>query len=396
MQFHEVANLFPLMTESEMELLVEDIKNNGQRQDILIDKDGKIIDGRNRWFACEKLGIAAQTKTWDGRGSLISLSISLNLSRRHLNSSQRAVLALQILPLLEDDAKQRQRASGGDRKSEAYKKTLTAKNEEPKNYTGEAVEFASKLVGSNRDYLYTAKKLEKQSPNLLNYIKNGEINIREAKLICTLEGEELQQKVIDKIKEGIDVRVARAKVIKDATAIPEFPKGKYRVIYADPPWGNNGNPLPDRISQASDIYPTMEIDEICSMPVKDIADDNAVLFLWVVSFHLPNAFKIFESWGFTYKSSIIWHKKHSHWGYYTNISHEILLIATRGSCTPECEKLFNSVASIKRTRHSEKPNHFREMIDTMYPTGNRIELFARKKYKKWEAYGNQIEEVVND
>jgi len=67
-----------------------------------------------------------------------------------------------------------------------------------------------------------------------------------------------------------------------------------------------------------------------------------------------------------------------------------LLIATRGSCQPEVKKLFDSVQTIERTRHSEKPEEFRQIIDTLYPTGKRIELFARKKAEGWDCYGNEI------
>jgi DNA (cytosine-5)-methyltransferase 1 len=77
-------------------------------------------------------------------------------------------------------------------------------------------------------------------------------------------------------------------------------------------------------------------------------------------------------------------------GHYNSVRHELLLVCTKGSCTPDVSKLFDSVVSIERSEtHSEKPEFFREIIDTLYPYGKRIELFARKSADGWERWGNQ-------
>jgi N6-adenosine-specific RNA methylase IME4 len=116
-----------------------------------------------------------------------------------------------------------------------------------------------------------------------------------------------------------------------------------------------------------------------------------VLFLWTTSPFLEDSFKIINSWGFKYKSSFVWDKVMHNMGHYNSVRHEFLLIATKGSCTPDEKKLFDSVQSIEKTRkHSEKPEKFREIIDTLYVYGNRIELFARKKHDHWDVYGNEV------
>jgi N6-adenosine-specific RNA methylase IME4 len=77
-------------------------------------------------------------------------------------------------------------------------------------------------------------------------------------------------------------------------------------------------------------------------------------------------------------------------GHYNSVRHEILLICTKGSCTPQNVKLFDSVQSIERTEHSVKPEAFREIIDTLYPHGKRIELFARRSLPgEWKGWGNE-------
>ena len=78
-------------------------------------------------------------------------------------------------------------------------------------------------------------------------------------------------------------------------------------------------------------------------------------------------------------------------GHYNSVRHEFLLVAARGSCQPDVMKLFDSVITIERNgQHSQKPTYFREIIDTLYPYGPRIELFAREKTEGWEFYGNEV------
>ena len=100
--------------------------------------------------------------------------------------------------------------------------------------------------------------------------------------------------------------------------------------------------------------------------------------------------RVINSWGFKYKSSFVWDKIKHNMGHYNSVRHELLLVATKGSCQPDIQKLYDSVQSIERTKHSEKPQLFREIIDHIYPLGNRIELFDRKPVKGWDAYGNEI------
>jgi ParB-like chromosome segregation protein Spo0J len=95
MEFHEVANIFPQMNGEPFKLLVADIKANGLREEIWT-HEGKIIDGRNRYRACEEAGVEPRCRTWDGNGSLVAFVVSLNLHRRHLSESQRAMVAAKI------------------------------------------------------------------------------------------------------------------------------------------------------------------------------------------------------------------------------------------------------------------------------------------------------------
>ena len=163
-------------------------------------------------------------------------------------------------------------------------------------------------------------------------------------------------------------------------------KKKYRVIYADPPWSYNDKQNVEVLGGAEKHYTTMPLQDICDLPIP--AADNAVLFIWVTSPLLEDVFKVIKAWGFKYKSSFVWDKVAHNMGHYNSVRHELLLIATRGSCTPDVPKLFDSVVSIERTEHSRKPKEFRDMIDTLYPVGERLEMFAREAPKGWDVWGN--------
>lgn len=163
---------------------------------------------------------------------------------------------------------------------------------------------------------------------------------------------------------------------------------KYRVIYADPPWSYSDRQDTGMLGGAVKHYDTMPLEDICKLPVP--AADDAVLFLWVTSPMLEDSFRVINAWGFKYKSSFVWDKVAHNMGHYNSVRHEFLLIATRGSCTPDVQRLFDSVVSIERTEHSRKPGQFREMIDTLYPIGERLELFAREASEGWDVWGDMV------
>jgi N6-adenosine-specific RNA methylase IME4 len=126
------------------------------------------------------------------------------------------------------------------------------------------------------------------------------------------------------------------------------------------------------------------------------ADDNAILFMWVTAPLLKRCFPIIEAWGFDYKANFVWDKEKHVMGFYNSVRHEHLLIATKGSCTPDIKKLFDSVQSIKRTEHSRKPSGFYDIIETLYDHGRKLELFARSGRRGWDSVGNEIGDHVED
>ena len=152
-EYHEVASLFPLMEGDEFDALKADIAENGLLEPIWLHPDGRIVDGRNRHRACIETETPPRFETWSGRGSLVSFVVSKNLHRRHLTSSQQAVIALEALPLLEEEAKERQ----GARTDLTSVNPLTEVKRAA--FWGRATEEAAKLFSTNRQYVSDAKKL---------------------------------------------------------------------------------------------------------------------------------------------------------------------------------------------------------------------------------------------
>jgi MT-A70 len=193
-------------------------------------------------------------------------------------------------------------------------------------------------------------------------------------------------------------------------AKPKPLEGTYRIIYADPPWKYHGLNQADEYGHAEAHYDCLDDDQLCwfrpgepkteyhqdgnGRLVKDLADENAVLFMWVTAPLLKRCFPIIEAWGFEYKANFVWHKIDHVMGFYNSVRHEHLLIATKGSCTPDNKKLFDSVQSIKRTEHSRKPHEFYEIIETLYDHGRKVELFARYSRPGWDSDGNESQQAL--
>ena len=171
----------------------------------------------------------------------------------------------------------------------------------------------------------------------------------------------------------------------------------YRVLYADPPW-KYSDELIDGYGAAVHHYPPLSIQELVDLElapgksVKEWVQPDAVLFLWVTSPFIQDVFQIVEAWGFKYKTSFVWDKVKHNYGHYNSVRHELLLVCTRGSCTPDADILYDSVVTIERTdKHSEKPEEFRNIIDALYPDGSALELFSREwsppEGSRWQTWG---------
>lgn len=161
---------------------------------------------------------------------------------------------------------------------------------------------------------------------------------------------------------------------------------RYQTILADPPWRYD-----DRTPRggAELHYPTMTLDEIAALPVRELAADDAHLHLWATHSFLFDAKRVMEAWGFTYKSIFCWVKPTLGNGHYWRSAAEFLLLGVRGDCPFRDHSIRNWIC-VERGRHSDKPDQVRTLIERASPPPY-LELFGRRAVHGWTVFGNEIE-----
>lgn len=348
----------PPLSDEEFAQLEQNILADGCR-DPLVVWGNVLVDGHNRHAICTKHGLPFTTvqKEFASRDEALDWTDANQLGRRNLTPDQRSII-----------------------RGRHYNRTKMAVSN-PGGIGGKS----GKLIDAEVAPINTAAALAAQHGVSERTIKSDG---KKAEAIdkLALTAPEQAQSVFDGKKRFNEVRrEIKLEEVKEAAALPD---AKYRVVYADPPW-KYGDQLTEDYGAVKFHYPAMTIKELCALPVRDLCESDAVLFMWVTSPLLYEALPIIDAWGFTYKTSFVWDKIKHNMGHYNSVRHEFLLICTRGSCTPDDKQLTDSVQSIDRTKHSEKPEEFRAIIDKMYPHGKRIELFARKRTENWDVWGNQ-------
>lgn len=359
MNFHPVAEIFPLMEGAEFDELVRDISDNGLREKIWLHPDGSIIDGRNRFRACRVAKVDPAYRTWSGVGSLISFVVSLNLKRRHLTSSQRAVLALKLEPMYAKEAKIRQQEHG--RTAPGRGKTLGQKVDE----VSKAAEKAAETTKTNRQYVADAKKLQSEAPDLLAEVEQGHITIPQAK---------------QKQKQRKKAEVAE-KIRSEPVPVPV---GPFRVIVCDPPWKYR-NRSEDTTHRARNPYPDLELSAIKELPVKSLAHEDCIIWLWTTNAFMRDAFECLDAWGFEFKTILTWVKDRMGLGDWLRGQTEHCLMGVRGYPTVTLTNQTTALCAPMR-EHSRKPDEFYAMVDALCP-GSKLEMFARAAREGWQSWG---------
>lgn len=188
------------------------------------------------------------------------------------------------------------------------------------------------------------------------------------------------------------MEVGTLKTIKEG--IPGINK-KYDVIYADPPWNEAGG---GKIKRGADRhYSLMKTKDIAALGVKNIANENAHLYLWVTNNFLQDGLFVMSSWGFKYKTIITWHKDRIGLGQYFRGNSEHCLFGVKGFLPYKIidGKRFQGKTCFYavKTVHSEKPKEMRGMIEKV-SYGKMIELFARKRWDGWDVWGDEIDSDI--
>lgn len=374
--FHPYADLFPLMGEVEFGHLVTDIGANGMIHPIVI-YEGKILDGRNRYRACQLMQMTPAVVTYDGTTPL-EYVLSANLQRRHLNDSQRGIVAARVANLRDG-----QRA---DRSANLPTLAVTQSD------------AATMLHVSERTVRDAKKVLENATPALIARVESGEVAVSVVAKLVDLPSE-AQNNLAEQATEA-ELRNAGKAARRNqreieqaqATEAASLALGStlYGVIYADPPWRFDPRSRKTGLDRAADNhYATMTTEDICALRVP--AAEDATLFLWATMPMLLQALEVMKAWEFSYKSGFVWVKEQIGTGYWARNKHELLLIGTRGKVVaPAPGSQYESVIVHATERHSAKPAVFAEMIEEMFPSARLLEMFARETRAGWDSWGNEL------
>jgi N6-adenosine-specific RNA methylase IME4 len=329
--------------------------------------------------ACEESNVEPRHERFGGTDAeALEYVLDLNVKRRHLNESQRAMVAAELANLGEG------------------RPVRTAHN------CAVSQERAGALLNVSRRSVQHATEVRDHAiPAIAAAVRGGAIPVSQAAQVARLP-ETQQQVVAASLGDGRSVativlgatRAHRAAVIeRESLAFPLSALGRtFPVLYADPPWAFEASSEGGMLKSGEMHYPTMRADEIAALPVGEIAARDAVLFLWAVPAMFPEALGVVAAWGFTFKTFAVWVKPHIACGHWFRGQHEPLIVATRGNMPPPSPSdlhagVFEGEAS---GVHSSKPDCVRNWISAAYPGVGKIELFARGPVPAdWFPWGHQ-------
>lgn len=343
--------------------LAASIEEVGLLHPVVVTPEGRLIAGQRRLEACRLLGWSDVPVTVVDLYQAARGEAHENFVRKDLLPSEIVALKRAIEPLERREARERQ----------GHKADL---GQPATNAEGQVV-----APGDTRD-------------KIARYLGVGRTTIERAEAVVDAAEEEPEEYgyLVEQMDHSGKVAGAfrRLEVLRQAkeldAAPPELPTGPFQVIVADPPWRyESGNSLP---------YPTMDIEEIKAMPVAEIADENAILWLWTTNAHLRIAFDVIEAWGFEYKTLLTWVKDRMGTGEWLRGQTEHCMLAVRGK--PVFLHGHHATAlEAARREHSRKPEEFYALVEQTSP-GGKVELFCRQERDGWHSYGNETSKFLSD
>jgi N6-adenosine-specific RNA methylase IME4 len=384
---HPAADVFPMLEEGELRALADDITKNGQRHPcVRIWHDTgehtrafRILDGRNRAAACSMIGRKPEWIEYEGDDP-IGYVISLNLTRRHLDESQRALAAARIATLPRGANQHAGEAASREAPSQAG---------------------AAALLSVDRSSVQRARKvLAKAEPELVKAVERGQVTVSLAAQMADRPPEQ-QRELAERMetarrdkKKLSPKAVARQLEREGATRVIEsepapLPEGPFRVITADFPWAYDVR-TDDATHRGVTTYPTMTTAEGVAMgsEVLKRAHDDCVLFFWITNAHMCTGehVPIIKAWGFDVgKTVLTWVKDRMGAGNYLRNITEHCIVAVRGNPTIN---LTNETTELRapRREHSRKPDEFYALVEKLCP-GSKLDIFGRQQREGWAVWG---------
>jgi len=314
-----------------------------------------VLDGHHRLRAATELGLPELPVRIVEVDDELSYMLGSALQRRHLSPSQRAAWVVEL------GVWEQERAQGRARRRANLKGQINDVAALP-HRGGRTRERLAKLAGVSPRLVQDAQFLREADPERLVSVQAGTLPL---------------SRVAGQVR-----RLRRAQELVS----PPLPQGPHELILADPPW-QLGNP--NGAFAPENHYPTLSLEELKQLQLP--AAESSLLFLWAVNALLPQALELMASWGFAYRTNLVWVKPSIGLGHWFRNRHEPLLLGRRGDYPlPEPAQRADSVLQAPRGRHSQKPSHVYELIERMYPRASKLELFARQTRPGWSSWGNEV------
>lgn len=375
--FHPLSELFPLMQGREFDELVADVKANGLREPIWT-YDGKILDGRNRWRACEAAGLSHRPMRQYEGDDPVSFVVSLNLHRRHLDESQRAMVADRLANL------------GNGQRADLVE--------------GLPIGRAAELLNVGERSVARAREVRQQgAPELIEAVEQGKVSVSAAADVAVLpkaEQREIVARGEDEILQAAKrIRAERAESVREqndakrreSVSLPP-PAGEYRTIVIDPPWPIEINDRDVRPGQVGMHYPTMSLEEIEALQIP--AADGCIAFVWTTQKFLPATFEIARAWGLNYLFTMVWHKPGGPQPFnLPQYNCEFIVVARKGGVPFLDTKQFFTCFNAPRREHSRKPDEFYDLVRRV-TAEPRIDIFSREARDGFDQFGNETQKFV--
>lgn len=381
----ELRGLIRPLSDEEFEQLKESILAEGIR-DPLVVWNGILLDGHHRYKIAQEYGLEFETIEIElqDKEAAKEWIITNQLGRRNLTPLEASYYRGKLYEA-------RKLRHGGDRKSNTQNGYLKSTAE----IIGKQYGVSKNTITRDAEFSKAVDKVAAEiGEEAKDAILTGKANVPKKDVEKLIEVKEKAPELIEPILEGeIDIKRAEIEMQKKVIANrpkPAPPRGKYAVIYADPPWPVGSIVMRKWESPIEDKYPTMSMEEIRQLPIEDLAADECSLFLWTTHRFLTDALRLIAHWGFTYFCCITWDK---HGGWTQNGFHkrtEFLLYAYRGGINiSQYGEAIPTIISEQKSYHSKKPDSIRDMIKNKTPEP-RIELFAREAHDGWEVWGDEV------
>lgn len=366
----EFRSLIPPLSPDELAGLTASLLAEGCRDALVVwQEQGILLDGHNRYAICQQHNLHFETVAISlaDRNAALVWIIRNQFSRRNLLPFIRAELALKLKPLIAEMAKGNQRAAGGA--IPVIQKS------------GEAIRTdkeIAKAAGVSHDTIHKAEIISKKAPESVKAkLRSGEASINA--VYTTVVRAERESKR----------ELRRTENAAKAAAAPDPLKAgaKFSTLLIDPPWdwGDEGDV--NQMGRAKPDYATMPLADLLALPVADLADTDAHLYLWATNRSMPKAFELMAAWGFRYICLLTWPKPSIGMGNYFRGQTEHLLFGVRGSLALLRKDASTLLPQWNRGKgHSSKPLEIYPFIESCSP-GPYIELFARNRRDGWAHWG---------